>query len=183
MIALIHGPIRSHDERSIVVDVNGVGYRVNVGSRLLDLKHGTVVDLSTHLHVTDDALELYGFQSTDELGLFQSLIRVNGVGPKSAMALLNATSADELRKAIMDANVAPLLRVSGIGKKTAERIILELSGTLAKTTVRSNDEAVDALIRLGYTRREASEALEQVDPDGDVRDRIREALKNMHRKP
>lgn len=184
MIATLRGTVRTRDSRSLVVEVGGVGLRVFVGGGLLDSEIGSTVDLSTYLHVSDDALDLYGFASADELGLFLSLLKVSGVGPRSGLALLSAVSAAELRQAIMDADAAPLIRVPGIGKKTAERIILELSGTLVKDGATGTaDEAVDALERLGYSRREAGEALRLASKTGDVRERIRQALRHLSSKP
>lgn len=183
MIATLRGTVRAHDLRSVVVDVGGVGFRAYVGGGLLDQPIGSTIELFTYLHVSDDALDLYGFASEDELGLFQSLLKVSGVGPKSAQGILSAVPAADLRQAIMDADPAPLVRVSGVGKKTAERIILELSGTLVKNTGSASDEALDALERLGYSRREAADALRHVSASGDVRERIRAALKMLSAKP
>ena len=183
MIASIHGTVRAHDLRSMIVEVGGVGFRVYVGSSLLDVAVGANVDLFTYLHVSTDALDLYGFSTEDELGLFQSLLKVSGVGPRSAQGILSAIPAADLREAIMSADTAPLIRVSGIGKKTAERIILELSGTLVKHGGPVSDDALDALERLGYSRKEAAEALRHVSTSGDVRERIRAALKMLSAKP
>ncbi|MBI4426830.1 MAG: Holliday junction branch migration protein RuvA [Candidatus Kerfeldbacteria bacterium] len=184
MIASLHGTIQTRDSRALVIDVNGVGYRVFVGAALLGRADGETVDLFTHLHLFGDTLELYGFATADELGLFLSLIKVAGVGPKSALAVLSGTPATQLRQAIIDGDPGPLTRAAGIGKKTAERIILELSGTLAQRTAPAEDEVLDALERLGYSRREAAEALRQVGRDIiDVRERLRSALKALSKKP
>lgn len=183
MIASLHGTVIVRDNRSLIIEVGGFGLRVYVGGPLLDTAIGTVVKISTYLHVTSEALDLYGFSSADELGLFQSLLKVSGVGPKSALALLSAGPANELREAIMAADAALIVRVPGIGKKTAERIILELSGTLVKQGGATSDEAVDALERLGYSRNEAAEALRNVSATSDVRERIRHALKRLSVKP
>ncbi|MBI4090267.1 MAG: Holliday junction branch migration protein RuvA [Candidatus Kerfeldbacteria bacterium] len=184
MIASLHGKIQARDSRALVIDVNGVGYRVYVGAALLGRADGETVDLFTHLHLSGDTIELYGFATIDELGLFLSLIKVAGVGPKSALAILSGTPAAQLRQAIIDGDPAPLTRASGIGKKTAERIILELSGTLVQRLAPAEDEVLDALERLGYTRREAADALQHVDRGvEDVRDRLRAALKALNKKP
>ncbi|MFH0828715.1 MAG: Holliday junction branch migration protein RuvA [Candidatus Kerfeldbacteria bacterium] len=184
MIAYLHGTIRVKDARAVVIDVGGVGYRVNVGPSLLNVPEGNTVDVFTHLHSGADTLEIYGFSTADELGLFESLIKVSGVGPRSALAIIGQTSAAEVRKAIIDGDPVPLTRASGIGKKTAERIILELSGTLTQHATPAEDEVIDALERLGYTRREANDALRHIGRDvTDVRDRIRIALKALSKKP
>lgn len=178
MIASLRGQIIARDQRTLVVEVAGVGYRVAVTTALLDQGEGATITLFTSLHVTGETIDLYGFSSPDELRLFQSLLKVSGVGPRSALTLLSGAPADELRTAIVNGEIGTLTRVPGIGKKTAERIILELSGTLAKSGAPASDEAVDALERLGYTRREAAEALRTA-PAGDVRDRIRVALQRL----
>ncbi|MBI4092342.1 MAG: Holliday junction branch migration protein RuvA [Candidatus Kerfeldbacteria bacterium] len=184
MIASLHGTIRLRESRAIVVSVGGIGWRVFVGSRVLKQAEGETVDLYTHLHVGGDGMDLYGFATPDELGLFESLIRVAGVGPKSALAILSETPSAEVRNAIISADTVPLMRASGIGKKTAERIILELSGTLLSNKISASDEAIDALERLGYTRREANEAMSQVDTSiRDVRERIRAALRTLSKRP
>ncbi len=184
MIAFLQGTIRFRESRAMIVDVNGVGYRVYVGSALTQRHEGERVELFTHHHVTSDASELYGFATSDELGLFQSLLKVSGVGPKSALAILSDIPAAEVRQAIINSDPRPLMNVTGIGKKLAERIILELAGTLAERGTVAGDEAQAALERLGYTRREAVEALKHVGQDvADVRDRIRLALRGLNKKP
>lgn len=184
MIASLEGTIRSRETRSIVVDVGGVGYRVFVGSKLLERQAGERIFLHTHQHVSSDSVDLFGFLTQDELGLFQSLLKVNGVGPKSALTLLSVIPAETLRQAILSGDPSLLIRVPGIGKKIAERIILELSGSLAQRGSPVGDEVVDALERLGYTRREAEEALRHVHGTaGDIRERIRAALKILGKGP
>lgn len=184
MIAALHGTIRARESRAILLDVGGVTFRVFTGGPLLKANEGEKVECYTYLHTTDETLELYGFATSDELGLFQSLLKVSGVGPRSALAILSETPASDLRQAIINADPLPLTRVSGIGKKTAERIILELSGTLVQQAEPKADDALDALERLGYSRREASEALRLVDGSiTDVRDRLRAALRALNKKP
>lgn len=183
MIASLSGVIRHKDSRALVIDVAGVGFRVYVGLALLGLNEGETVSIFTHLHSANDTMELFGFGTADELGLFQSLIRVSGVGPKSALAILSQTPAGQVRQAIVDSDIAPLVRAPGIGKKTAERIILELNGTLVQQPTAAEDDALDALERLGYSRREAQDALRHVAGTDDVRDRIRLALKALSKKP
>lgn len=184
MIAFLHGTIRFRESRAVIVDVNGVGYRVFVSRALLKRREGEPVDVFTHHHVTSDAADLYGFATSDELGLFQSLLKVSGVGPKSALAILSDIPAAQVRTAIINSDPAPFTRVTGVGKKTAERIILELSGTLVQHGITAGDDALDALERLGYTRREATEALKSVGNEvADVRERIRSALRALNKKP
>lgn len=180
MIALLRGKIVLRESRAVVIDVSGVGYRVHVGRNILSKPENEEIEVYTHLHVGSDTLVLYGFETPDELGLFLSLLRVSGVGPRSALMILSEIPAHELRQAIINSDTIPLTRVSGIGKKTADRIILELSGTLVEQKTVGGDEALDALERLGYTRREASDALHHVDRSiMDVKDRIRSALQTL----
>lgn len=184
MIASLNGTIRAHDSRAVVIDVGGVGYRVYVGNSILSKPDGAAVEVFTHLHFAGVTIDLYGFDSPEELGLFQSLLKVSGVGPKSALSLLSKTPAEQLRQAIINADPAPLTHASGIGRKTAERIILELSGSLAKAPTAGDDEAIAALERLGYTRREADDALRGVAGGvSDIRERIRAALRGLSKKP
>lgn len=184
MIAALTGKLRAKEARAILLDVGGVTFRVFTGGGLLRRAEGEHVAVFTYLHLTSETLELYGFSSADELGLFQSLLKVSGVGPRSALAILGDASSGELRQAIINADPLPLMRAPGIGKKIAERIILELSGTLVQHADAKPDDALDALERLGYTRREASEALRHVDGSvTDVRDRIRSALKALNTRP
>ncbi len=184
MIAALHGTLRARESRAVLLDVGGVTFRVFTGGWLLKANQGEEIECFTYLHSTDETLELYGFSTTDELGLFQSLLKVSGVGPRSALAILSETPASELRQAIINADPLPLTRASGIGKKTAERIILELSGRLVQQAEPKADDALDALERLGYSRKEASSALRQVDDSvTDVRDRLRAALRALNKQP
>lgn len=187
MIASLHGTIEHRESRAVVVLVGGIGFRVYVGRAVLDRPKGETIRLYTYHHVSSDAMDLYGFATPDELGLFQSMLKVSGVGPKSALSILSELPAAEVRQAIVDSDALLLTRIPGIGKKTAERIILELSGTLAKespASVQGSDDALAALERLGYTRQEATEALRHVGRDvTDVRERLRAALRGLSAKP
>lgn len=175
MIAMLRGTIAATGPGGIVLDVAGVGYRVLCpASSLAALgRTGTQATLHTHLHVREDAMTLFGFQTADERDVFETLIAVNGIGPKAALAILSAYSPDALRKAVLAEDVDALTLVPGIGKKTAGRMILELKekmggdGSFAAAIVPEAlrpafDEARDALVALGYSTTEARESLEAV---------------------
>lgn len=188
MIASLNGKIISKTEKSIILEVGGVGFDIFVPLVILEkIKTGAVLTLHTHLHVREDGMELYGFSTVEELNFFKLLISVSGVGPKSALGILSLTSVGDLKKAISHGDATLLMKVSGIGKKTAERLIVDL-----KSKVDSLDEnpepggidnigdnqAIDGLIHLGYSIREAREALQAVSKDiVGTKDRIKTALK------
>jgi Holliday junction DNA helicase RuvA len=147
---------------------------------------GKEVELHTHLYLREDILALYGFATAEELGLFQSLIGVRGVGPKLALALLSALPPDQLTLAIASGNEDLLTQVPGIGKKTAQRLILELKGKLEKLVSpvpvsEADAEVLSALTNLGYTLAEATRALSSVPQEKDLglEDKIKLALQNL----
>lgn len=182
MIGLLKGTIELNTEKYIILDVNGVGYKVYIsGSTFKNLpKKGEKVKLYTHLHVREDALELYGFLSLKELEFFELLISISGIGPKGALNILNVASVETLKKAIVNEESSILTKVSGIGKKTAEKIILELKNKISDELgeVGVDDEAIDALMSLGYKLKDAREVLKKVPKEIEgVENRIREALK------
>ncbi len=169
MIAYVTGTVVEKDDASVVLDVQGVGYRVFVTATTL--AHlagvGNKAALHTHLYVREDQLSLYGFVAREERALFTLLLGVSGVGPKGALRILSAASLDKIRAAIAAGETAFLTKVSGIGPKTAQKLILELrekmkiKGT-APAVLREDEDAVDALIALGYSLREARDAVERV---------------------
>ncbi len=183
MIAHLTGRVVSRDSRTVVVDVHGVGFRLFMVPRELErLTMGDEITISAHLHVREDALELYGFGSIQEQQLFEKLLTVSGVGPKMAMAVLSAASVSDIEQAIERGQAAVLTAVSGVGTKTAERIIVDLRGKLQR------DEAADdalsgvigALVNLGYSAKEAREAA-AASTTGTVEERIKGALKRLGR--
>lgn len=186
MIGLLKGTIELNTEKYIILDVNGVGYKVYIsGSTFKNLpKKGEKVKLYTHLHVREDALELYGFLSLKELEFFELLISISGIGPKGALNILNVASVETLKKAIVNEESSILTKVSGIGKKTAEKIILELKNKISDELgeVGVDDEAIDALMSLGYKLKDAREVLKKVPKEIEgVENRVREALKLLGR--
>jgi Holliday junction DNA helicase RuvA len=169
----------------LVVDVGGVGYLVAATPTAVRKADGAdEVALHTYLHVREDALQLYGFAEAAERELFLQLLSVNGVGPKVALAIVSGSPAAELRRAIALEDAARFQAIPGIGKKTAERIVLELKGALADAIAPNwrepaEDHAVarDALVELGYSVADAERALAETDPELPAEERVREALK------
>ena len=186
MIARLRGkPVGSTPE-GLVLDVGGVGYLVAATPSALRKADGAEeVVVETYLHVREDAMQLYGFADRAERELFIQLLTVNGVGPKVALAIVSGSPADELRRAIVREDVARFQAIPGIGKKTAERIVLELkekigAGVVELMATPSGDSHVvarDALVELGYTLVDAERALADTDPALPPEDRVRLALK------
>lgn len=184
MISHLEGTVIYKDDRSLIISVGGVGYKVFVTGKTLDATHESKkAVLWTHFAVREDAQTLYGFVTKEELDLFELLVSaVSGVGPKSALNILNVSSAQALRRAVSTGDTAHLTRVSGIGKKLADKIILELKGKLEAEDggLMPADEAdaLEALKSLGFTHAAAREALEKVgDNVTDTGDRVKKALK------
>ena len=165
----------------LVIDVNGVGYLVNATRSALLL--GEELTVETYLHVREDALQLYGFATAEERELFVMLLSVNGVGPKVALAIVSGSSPAELRRAIALEDTKRFEAIPGIGKKTAQRVVLELREKLGSPEVVSTAgmqgglTARDALVGLGYSLLDADAALRGVDPDLPVEEQVRQALR------
>lgn len=187
MIAGIRGTLEAVGTEWAVVDVSGVSYRVFAPTSTLNRLPaiGQNVRLVTHLYVREDQMSLYGFLSSDELATFEQLLGVSGVGPKLALTMLSATSAESLRQAIASENVENLTAIPGIGRKLAGRLILELRGKLiapngAKPTPERpvDAEVSEALVGLGYSPVDAQAAIKSLPPDRqlDLEERIRLAL-------
>lgn len=187
MIGRIAGTILEKRPPLVLIDVGGVGYEIDVPMStfytLPEVGAGTL--LHTHLIVREDAHLLFGFATPSEREAFRQLIRVSGVGAKTALALLSGMSVAELAQAVAGGELAPLIRVPGIGKKTAERLLLELRGKFAPAagalpasgTAPEHADIVNALLALGYNDREAARAVKALDPDVAVPEGIRQALR------
>lgn len=183
MIASLRGTI-TLIRHYIIVEVNGLGYQVFTTATVLQqVKPGDEVTAYTHHHVREDADDLYGFLRLEDVELFEKLIGVSGIGPKAGLALLSQFTAEELQQSIMLGDTTLLTKVSGIGKKTAERLILELKGTLADTITADSAasspalaDALSALEQLGYKTNEALEILQQGDTTAPAEQQIRAAL-------
>jgi holliday junction DNA helicase RuvA len=188
MIARLRGkPVASTPE-GLVLDVGGVGYLVAATpSAVRKAERAEEVVVETYLHVREDTLQLYGFAERAERELFIQLLSVNGVGPKVALAIVSGSPADELRRAIVREDTARFQAIPGIGKKTAERIVLELKEKLAASVSiapaggsgDADDHVVarDALVELGYSLADAERALAQTDADAAPEERVRQALR------
>jgi Holliday junction DNA helicase RuvA len=196
MIGFLRGTLLHKSPQELVLDVGGVGYRVLVPvstfCRLGD--QGAPAQLLIHTHVREDQLLLYGFATTAEIELFEKLIAVGGVGPKVALGVLSGIETDDLVNAIRANDLARLTRVPGVGKKTAERLVLELKDKLAHFKTESVEPRIEspkrsdllsALANLGYSASEAERAASEVlkaHPDGPLGDLLREALRVISRR-
>lgn len=183
MIGSLQGIIRGVFRDTFVLEVNGVGYKVFVPvSTLTRYAEHDNLFLWTHLAVRETAQDLYGFESKDELRWFELLLSVSGIGPKSALNILNTVDVSGLEKTILANDATGLSKAYGIGKKTAEKIVLELKGKVGVSEERKSNESdgdvIDALIGLGYSIREARDAVRLVPKDIDTAEgKIREAIR------
>ena len=186
MIDRLRGKPVARTAEGLVLEVGGVGYLVAATPSAVRKADGAgEVALHTYLHVREDALQLYGFAEAAERELFLQLLSVNGVGPKVALAIVSGSPAADLRRAIVLEDAARFQAIPGIGKKTAERIVLELKEKLGDAPVPISSAsgtqphlvARDALVELGYTVGEAEHALARIDPELSPEERVREALK------
>ena len=194
MIGYLHGKIISKKPTKLLLDVGGVGYLVNISINTFEkLSDKTEVSLFTHLSVREDAMDLYGFFSVAEKEMFELLIGVSGIGPKSAQSILSGIQIDDLKDALKAGNVSRLISIPGIGRKTAERLMIELRDkidsvsetgetvTLGVSTVRG--DAIAALVNLGYNQKIAERAVRSVtdkSPNISIEDLIKEALMNLN---
>ena len=181
MIARLRGKAVASTPEGLVLDVGGVGYLVAATpSAVRNATGGGEVTVETYLHVREDAMQLYGFADRAERELFVQLLTVNGVGPKVALAIVSGAPADELRRAIVREDTARFTAIPGIGKKTAERIVLELKEKLGaiETVVPGGDRiARDALVELGWNVVDAERALQEVDEMLPVEEQVRLVLR------
>ena len=190
MIGQLNGTLLDKQPPDILLDVQGVGYEIQVPmSTFYGLPAvGQKIRLHTHLVVREDAHLLFGFATLDERRMFRELIRISGVGPRIALAVLSGLSVADLSRAVADQESGPLQRVPGIGKKTAERLLLELKGRLAPdlagsagSPASSDGDVLRALIALGYSEKEARNAAAKLAPGIGVEEGIRDALKLLVR--
>ena len=190
MIGRIHGTLVHVNPPDILVDAHGVGYEISVPmSTLYDLPPaGQPVTLVTHLVVREDAQLLYGFLTERERTAFRALIKVSGIGPRMALAVLSGLSVDDLSRAVAEQETGRLTRVPGVGRKTAERPLLERKGKLAPVAeaaqgggvlFSSSDDILRALVALGYSEKESAAAVGRLPEDISVKDGIRQALKGL----
>ncbi|PIQ66550.1 MAG: Holliday junction branch migration protein RuvA [Candidatus Zambryskibacteria bacterium CG11_big_fil_rev_8_21_14_0_20_42_18] len=190
MIGSLKGIVQYKDLNSIIVDVSGVGYKVMVTTETaLDTMPDSPIFLWTHLAVRETSLGLFGFLDKETFNIFELLITISGIGPKSALGILNVATPTMLRQAVANSDTSYLTRVSGIGKKNAEKIVLELKDKL-KTSIedgsidmRSEGDALEALVSLGYNERDAREALKQVPREVEgASERVKASLKLLSKR-
>ncbi len=192
MIAHLAGSITEKFQTSVILDVHGVGYELSISAPDAEkISLGDEVKFYTYHAIRENSEELFGFSSLAAKKMFQMLISVNGVGPKAAMAILSLGSTEEVRNAIANTDATFIAKAAGVGKKSAERVIVDLrdkvgapshyGATETKFTLSAavgpEDEALDALIALGFPLKEATAALAEIDPALSVEERIKLALK------
>ena len=190
MIAHVFGKVAEKFNGSLVIDVHGVGYEVSVATNDFDaVVLDQEVKFYTYHHVREQSEELFGFSSLAAKKLFEMLITVQGVGPKAALAILSLGDAEQVRNAIANADSGFVQKATGVGKKTAERVVVDLSDKVGlpthygrteapvQTELNTSDEALEALMALGYTLADATKALENVDVNLPTSQRVTEALK------
>jgi Holliday junction DNA helicase RuvA len=187
VISRLRGKAVAWDAEGLVVDVGGVGYRLHATPSAVRVADGAdEVVLETYLHVREDALQLFGFADAGERELFEQLLSVSGVGPKVALAIVSGYSPGELRRAIVREDADLFQTIPGIGKKTAQRVVLELKEKMAPLAAVEAPHlgagdghivARDALVELGYTAAEAEQRLAETDPDLPPAERVRQALR------
>ena len=210
MIAFLSGTIEYLDTDSVVIDVGGVGYEVKISAEvsgaLSAVGTGNAVKLYTYTYLREDQIALYGFRSRDDLALFKQLITVSGIGPKGGLSLLSAMSADDLRFAIASGDARMISRAPGVGKKTAERLILDLRDKISSAYAAAGQteplaaglavpgagpegapageaspvtDAIEALMALGYMRAEATRAVKKCSAGDDTGAILQEALRYL----
>ena len=190
MIAHVFGKVAEKFNGSLVIDVHGVGYEVSVATNDFDaVILDQEVKFYTYHHVREQSEELFGFSSLAAKKMFEMLITVQGVGPKAALAILSLGDAEQVRNAIANADSGFVQKATGVGKKTAERVVVDLSDKVGlpthygraeapvQTELNTSDEALEALMALGYTLADATKALENVDVNLPTAQRVTEALK------
>ncbi|MBU0721976.1 Holliday junction branch migration protein RuvA [Patescibacteria group bacterium] len=190
MISYLKGKIKHKGNGFVILEVNNIGYQIFISPLLYtDLSLNQEIEFFTYQQVREDALNLYGFKSSTELELFELLLSISGIGPRSALAVMSIATVSDIKDSISRGDSALLTKVSGIGRKTAERVVLELREKIGKLAVGndkigrsqlgSSDE-IDALMALGYSFSQAREALNNVDAEiKDSGERIRQALKKL----
>ncbi len=191
MIGFLSGIVELRDDPSLILNVNGVGYKVLVPPTILsdDNLEGSPLKLYIYTHVREDLLELYGFSASSDLKLFEMLISVNGIGPKTALGVFALGTSDIIESAIVVGNVDFFASVPRLGKKGAQKIIIELKNKLgskveidlSEKETRENRDVIQALKSLGFTPKEAAEVIKQLPKELSTEDKIKNALKLLAR--
>ncbi len=198
MFAYIKGSLEQKSNNYVVIDVGGIGYKIFMATKAIEAlgEIGEIVKVHTHYYVREDNISLYGFNTNEELRMFELLLQVSGIGAKSAIAMLSEISPSSFALAVISDDISQLVKIPGIGKKTAARIVLELKDklkteeTITKTeevklsisNEEETSEAIAALQVLGYTKREIEKALENIDTKNlQLEEIIKQGLKNLAR--
>lgn len=198
MFAYIKGSLEQKLNNYVVIDVGGIGYKIFMATKAIETlgEIGKVVKVHTHYYVREDNISLYGFNTNEELRMFELLLQVSGIGAKSAIAMLSEISPSSFALAVISDDISQLVKIPGIGKKTAARVVLELKDKLKTeeaitkteevklsiTNEEETSEAIAALQVLGYTKREIEKALENVDTKNlQLEEIIKQGLKNLAR--
>lgn len=190
MISYLSGNCIYSDEKRLILDVNGVGYNIyTTPDILLTVTPESTHSLWIHMAVRENSMELFGFKTKAELDFFELIISISGIGPKSGLGIMSITTVESLTRAIATGDTSYLTKVSGIGKKTAERIVIELRDKMSSYSndnnysLRDEADALEALQSLGYTQRDARDALKEIDSEIiDTAARVKEALKILGNK-
>lgn len=169
----------------LVLDVSGIGYKIfATGNTIKKIADDGLIDLWVHTAIRENSHDLYGFLNREELSFFELLISISGIGPKTALGILNVANIESIKQAVRSSNAGHLTTISGIGKKNAEKIVLELSGKLGigggigSENLKEEGDAIEALSSLGYTQKEAREALRQIPSEiSGTSERVKYALK------
>ena len=184
MIAHITGVVKRKGSHFLIIETGGVGFKIFVTKEVAhSVSEKSSATLFTHLAVRENSLDLYGFISPSDIEFFEQLLSVSGIGPKSALTILNTASVDTLKRGISLGDVPHLSKMSGIGKKSAEKIVLGLKDKIGKTQqskseLRNEIDALETLVTLGYRERDAREALVKVSTEiSDVGEKVKKALK------
>ncbi|PIQ92680.1 MAG: Holliday junction branch migration protein RuvA [Parcubacteria group bacterium CG11_big_fil_rev_8_21_14_0_20_39_22] len=189
MISHIKGEVLHKDSNRIVIETGGIGYRVSMTSdSLLEVKEGSKISLWTHQVVREDSHTLYGFNQKKDLDFFELLIAISGIGPKSALSILNAATTETLTMAVSTNDTSHLTKVSGIGKKVAEKIVLELKNKVVSlendnsSSLKEEIDVLEALKALGFSHGQARETLKEIDPKiNSTGEKVKAALKILGR--
>ena len=198
MFAYIKGSLEQKSNNYVVIDVGGIGYKIFMATKAIEAlgEIGEIVKVHTHYYVREDNISLYGFNTNEELRMFELLLQVSGIGAKSAIAMLSEISPSSFALAVISDDISQLVKIPGIGKKTAARIVLELKDKLKTeesitktegvklsiTNEEETSEAIAALQVLGYTKREIEKALENVDTKNlQLEEIIKQGLKSLAR--
>lgn len=181
MIGYLEGIVKYAKTGKIILFANGIGFAVHLPSNIILLENQKTT-LFIHTHIREDNLALFGFKNTKDLDVFELLLTVSGVGPKIALAMLSSSTEEEIKKAISESNLAFFSSISGIGKKTAQKIILDLKSKIGKgdvnlSNLEGNSELIDSLLSLGFQKVEISSVYSQIDPSLPLGAQVKSALK------